>query len=243
MSASPWPTSTGASTRTHAGIVGALPRVRQAAQSAISVVDALKLLGVLPKHARALEIAGELALTAGLVVVIEGTAGRLAAEAWSSSATNNCTVLDCVIGATDDAVVREIMANMPESIAILDANLSPIDVYARPLIDMVQRRLSASAAACPGIRILVSVADSVAGLPLPRTLESVSVRLSLDRVPVFLQEGEVAGRLNGAVFSDEPNGWMSRLWKPAAQRLLHHLQAISPEEAALVLSALEAAHK
>jgi hypothetical protein len=138
-------------------------------------------------------------------------------------------------------MVRAVVAESPDAIVILDANLSPLDVYARPLIDVVQRRLSGTGAAAIFSKILMSVSDGVAALPLPVVVESISLRVSLDRIPTFLQESEVTVRLEEIATSDELAGWFARMWKPARTRVLNHLRSMPPTDAAFALSALEAA--
>ena len=143
---------------------------------------------------------------------------------------------------TDDSVVRVVVAEAPDAVAILDANLSPLDVYARPLIDMVQRRLSGTGGVGSATKVLLSISGGVAALPVPLMVESISLRVSLDRIPTFLQESDVAERLEEIATSDELVGWFARIWKLAGARVLNHLRSMPSEDVAFALSALEAAH-
>lgn len=215
--------------------------VRSVDGSLPPVPEALRALGVSAKSARAIEIAGNLALDCGLVLVIDGLAGRVAAEAWLGSGSGHRKVLECGFGESDDRAIRDILDEAPEAVAVLDANLSPVDVYARPLIDAVLRRSAGIASGRFSARILMTVSDSMAALPLPSVLESISLKVTLDRVPSFLQEAEVMSRLEDIEMADEPAQWFARMWKPARIRVLTQLRSMAVEDAALAMSALEAA--
>lgn len=223
--------------------VGSKDYVRTGFRPAVAaggrIIETLMLLGVSPKSARAFQIVGELAHVAGVILVVEGNAARIAVESWCAIFGSNGKVYECGIGAVDDSVIREGLQGAPAALAVLDANLSPIDVYARPLIDAVQRRLSHINASDQSTMFLMSIADSVATLPIPRALESISLKISLDRLPAFIQEADVASRLNEMTAPDGPTGWLCRLWRPAATQLLSQLRLMTLEDAALALSALD----
>lgn len=221
------------------------PTFRITEPRATSLNVSLKALGVTSKHARALEIVGDLAFSAGLFLVIEGTAARLAAEAWASTNTNGSMVLECGVGVTDVPVVAAIASNEPRSVVILDANLSPIDVYARHLIDNVQRRISNPADEREhNPRIFMSLSASIAGLPLPRDVEAVSVRVSLENNVEFLDQEDVQAMLEYMENEEADESWASVLWKPAFKGLMAKLKSLGAEDAALAVSVLEAgAHR
>lgn len=221
--------------------IGSAITVRAADVSSDPVIETLRALGVTPKCARAIDAVGKLAHECGLILVVDGLAARIAAESWLSGGAAAGKVLECGVGVTDDSLVRAAMAEAPEALAVLDANLSPLDVYARPLIDIVQRRLSGTGATGNATKILMSVSGGVAALPLPLVVESISLRVSLDRIPAFIQEGDVAARLEEIATSDQIVGWFARIWKPAGARVLNCLRTMPIDDAAFALSALEAA--
>lgn len=214
--------------------------VREINCDCASVSETLPALGVTPKCARAIQVVGQLAHECGLILIIDGLAARIAAESWLGGIAGTGKVLECGIGVTDDSVVRAVVAEAPDVIAILDANLSPMDVYARPLVDAVQRRLSGAGGTTRATKILMSVSSGVAALPIPAVVESVSLRVSLDRIPTFLQESEVASRLEEMAACDKDIGWFLRIWKPAGIRLLDHFRSMPLDDAALALSVLAA---
>lgn len=198
----------------------------------------LKSLGISPKHAAAIEIAGETVFNAGMILVLQGVAARLVAKAWGSKDKMGCILMDCDIGFTDDRLIREIKISEGRSIVLLDANLSPIDVFARPLIDYVQCRIiDSEKTKCP--KILFSLSDGVASLPLPTNFESVVVRISLDQKLDFIREEDVAFELEEVQDEDAGETWGSRLWRPALESLLVGLKNLPTEDSALVLSVLK----
>lgn len=203
--------------------------------------ETLRALGVAPKSARAIEAVGTMAHECGLMLIIEGLAGRVAAEAWLNCAEKPGMVFECGFGETDDRAVRAVLADAPHALAILDANLSPLDVYARPLIDAVLRRLAGIDGGLFMTRVLMSVADGMASLPVPTAAESISLRVSLDRIPVFGHENDPATQLDEIVEAEEPIEWFAKLWKPARIRAISYLRSLPSEDAAFVLATLEAA--
>lgn len=223
------------------GVSGDAMSVREMDGNCTSMSETLPALGVTPKCARAIQVVGQLAHECGLILIIDGLAARIAAESWLGGIAGTGKVLECGIGITDDSVVRAVVAEAPDVIAILDANLSPMDVYARPLVDAVQRRLSGAGGTTRATKMLMSVSSGVAALPIPAVVESVSLRVSLDRIPTFLQESDVASRLEEMAACDKDIGWFLRIWKPAGIRLLNHFRSLPLDDAALALSVLAAA--
>lgn len=204
------------------------------------VIETLRALGVTPKSARAIEAVGNMAHECGFIFIIDGVAGSVAAEAWLSKGERS-EVFECGFGETDDHAIRGVLADAPDALAILEANLSPLDLYARPLIDAVLRRLAGLDGGRFATKVLMSVADGTAALPLPAVVESVSLRVFLDRVPVFVHDNEVAMRLDEIDTAEAPVDWFARIWRPARTRVLSHLRSLPIEDAALILAALEVA--
>lgn len=206
------------------------------------IFETLRALGVAPKSARAIEAVGNMAHECGLMLIIDGLAARIVAEAWLNDAEKAGMVFECGFGETDDRPVRALLAEAPDALAILDANLSPLDLYARPLVDAVLQRLAGIDGRKFATRVLMSVADSTAALPLPAVVESISLRVSLDHIPVFLQESEAVARLDEIEVAEEPAEWLAKVWKPARARVLSYLKSLPIEEKALILAELEVAY-
>ena len=177
----------------------------------------------------------------GLMLIVDGLAARVAAEAWLSDGERLGTVVECGFGETDDRAVRTAMGHAPASLAILDANMSPFDVYARPLVDAVLCRLAGIHNQSFQTRVVMSMTDGMAALPLSGVAESLSLRVYLDRIPVFLQQSEAEAWLEDIEDAEQPAVWFSRLWKPAKAKVLNYLRALPVDEVAIILAALEVA--
>jgi hypothetical protein len=212
--------------------------VRSSIAGGRPMAETLRALGVTPKAARAIGAVGAMAGECGLMLVVDGVAARVAAEAWLGEGEKSGTVLDCGFGETDDRAVRSALDDDPVALAILDANLSPFDIYARPLVDAVLRRLTGISDQAFKTRVLMSMVNGTAALPLPTVAESLSLRVYLDRIPVFFHEGEAVAWLDEIEDTEEPVQWFAQLWKPARTKVLNYLRALPEEEAALILSAL-----
>ncbi|MFT4103879.1 MAG: hypothetical protein QM674_23220, partial [Burkholderiaceae bacterium] len=195
--------------------------------------------GVTPKAARAIEAVGTMARECGLMLIVDGLAARIAVEAWLNEEEKSGTVLECGFGETDDRTVRAALGDASAGLAIMDANLSPFDVYARPLVDAVLRRLAGIDDQAFETRVLMSMVDGTAALPLPAVAESLSLRVYLDRIPMFCQEIEAIAWFEEIEDAEQPVEWFANLWKPARTKVLNYLRALPVEEAALILSALD----
>lgn len=210
------------------------PRVNAGASAA----DVLQSLGITPKWVAALQTVGQLAHDSGLVLLVDGLVARLAAEGWLADATDSGAIVDCRIGLTDDHLISDLLSGEVRGVAILDANLSPPDVYARPLLDAVQRRIAGSNGQRMDARIVMSLSGSLAALPIPPVLESISLRVGLDRAPEFMGDADAHDKLHEFAGADSSVGWLARLWRPAAVRVLTRLREMPIEHAALAMSAL-----
>lgn len=208
-------------------------------KSDASIAEMLRSIGVTPKHAAALQIVGQLAQTCGLILLVEGLAARLAAESWLTMAPGSNKILECRIGLMDADAGHELLRDAPSNLAILDANLSPLDVYARPLIDAIQRRIAGLGEHTHDMLVVFSLSNGVASLPIPPVVKAIALQVSLDRRPQFLSDAEAMEKLQEITTSDEPIGWMVHLWKLAAERVKKQLQTMKPEDVALALSILD----
>lgn len=227
--------STALEHRTNASVV------RSASACRHSVKETLRAIGVAPKAARAIEATGFMARECGLMLVIDGLAGRIAAEAWLCEVEKPGAVLECGFGETDDLPIRSALSNAPAALAILDANLSPFDVYARPLVDALLRRLAGVQDQQFATWVVVSIVDGTAALPLPTVAHSISLRVYLDRAPAFRDESEAEAWFEEIEESEGSTEWLSKLWKPARTKVLNYMKALPLEEAALILAALRVA--
>lgn len=208
-----------------------------------SLVSTLLAVGVNPKYANAIELAKSMAHATGIIFATEGTASRIAAESWVESLDKGGVAFECEVGLTADSGIREVLAASPAAIAILGANLSPIDIYARALIDGALRRLAQDRHAGSFPDVILALSDGVAALPLPASVQSILFRINLDRLPEFLSEDEASQILEDIGDSADSEVWFSRMWRPAGKRVLAHLRALPPDELAQVLSIIRLKHE
>lgn len=153
------------------------------------------------------------------MVCLSGVAARLAVEGWAKSIGRTAVLFDSTIGLIDTAELRNILAGVPthDVLALLDANLSALDIYARPISDMVLSRLtSPDSEAKPAI--LLALTDGVGSLPLPKTFEGVSVSMNLDTRYIFRSVSDLEDMMSMATDPEESTPY-ARLWRPAADRL------------------------
>lgn len=238
LSAPPQSPLTVSENRSYRSLGLAQPTVRNLVPSRRDAVTILKALGVPAQRATAFALTCEAAHQAGLMVCVSGVAARLAVDGWAKALMQRGVLIDSSVGLIDDSAMRDVLAAVPtpDGLALLDANLSALDIYARPLSDLVFTRLAESAIGHEPA-VLLALADGVGALPLPRTFERISVSVDLDTRYVFrgvsdLEDlmSEVAGPDDGTMYA--------RLWRPAADRLRTQIDQFEPEEQALILSVL-----
>ena len=86
-------------------------------------------------------------------------------------------------------------------------------------------------------KVLFSLSESVASLPVPTVVDRISVKIDLDKRYTFYRSSEV-GDMMLDVMNPEDGALYSRLWKPAADRLIAQMGDLDDEKKALVLSVL-----
>lgn len=186
-----------------------------------------------------IHVVEQLVRASGLLLLVDGLAARLAAEGWLAGIGGVCKVLECRVGLTDGGQVEELLAASPAGIAVLDANLSPLDVYARPLIDAIQQRIAGLGGQSSAALTVLSLSSGVAALPVPQDVGSIAIKLSLDCRPQFLSEADALQRLEELSELDDAPDWIANLWKPALKRVLSNLRAMAPADIALALSVID----
>lgn len=218
----------------------ARPLIRELDQGDKDVIAMLKGLGVPSQHAAALSGAAASAMRAGLMVCVKGVAARLAVERWARAIGCRAVLVDATVGLLETAPLSSILAVNPshDVVAVLDANLSALDIYARPILDLVLARVSQpQTVRVPSI--LLALAEGVGSLPLPKTFVSVSVSLDLDAPYVLHSSSDLEELMSRATDLDEGTLY-ARLWRPGVERLREEIEKLDPEEQALVLSILVA---
>jgi len=212
------------------------PKARSLIPNTLSLTQVLRSIGIPLQTAQAIAVAGNLAMDASLIVVLDGVCARLAAEGWGSCAGGGGEILECEIGMTSDQPVTQILGKAPQTIVVLDANLSPIEIYGRQLLDIVQRNILNAESRQSPRKLILSYVNSVAGLPLPPAINAVSVRISLDRNLPSNPVGDILSWLDSDSSFEERPQCISRLWRPAANRLIDVLRKAPEPDAAMAVS-------
>lgn len=214
----------------------AQPNVRDLAPSDRDVISTLRTLGVQKQQATAFALLGEVALECGLMLCVKGVAARRAVEDWASAIGKSAVLFDSTVGLLDDNSIKDVLARdpSPDVLAVLDANLSALDIYARPLSDLVLARVTEPT---PGPRptIVLALAEGVGSLPLPKTFERISISIDLDERYDFGGISDDEG-LRSEVVNPDNGSLYRRLWRPAADSVCKQIEGLEPEQRVLVLS-------
>jgi hypothetical protein len=214
--------------------------IRDLAPGDKDVISMLRSLGISGQCATAFATVGEIAHKAGLIVCVRGIAARLIVEGWARAIANSGVLVDSTVGLVDDSALKGVLAKVPrpDVVALLDANLSALDIYARPLSDLVLVQLSTSGHGQP-LSIFLTLSDSVGALPLPKTFERLAVLIDLDTRYRFLAVADLDALMATATNPEDGTLYM-QLWRPAAERLCREIESLKLEERALALSVLAA---
>lgn len=102
--------------RNQFGIRAPSQKVRQVAPTLLPLTESLRSLGMSNKARKSAKLTGEMAFSTGIVLLIEGMASRLAAEAWASSKMKTGSVVECKIGLTNDYTIEDIIVLRPSQL-------------------------------------------------------------------------------------------------------------------------------
>ncbi len=217
-----------------------IPNVTTQELSSISepILTHLKDVGLSVKHSHAIELTMDIVLRSGLILIIEGNAANLVAEAIGRRNASGCKVFNCTVGLMQNLpLIKQSLSEDNRAIVIKDANLSPIDVYARSLIENIQQKLiKPTGTEFPWV--LMSLTEGVASLPLSREVDSIAVHLNLDNKPEFIREDDAITKMEEFEEDIVTDKWAAHLWKPALRSFLRVLKESNPGDTSLVLSVL-----
>lgn len=202
----------------------------------LSIVAVMKNIGVESRKATAFAAIGDMAFKLGLIVCIRGIGARHLVRHWARSLGKGVLV-DVTVGLIDDAPINSYLKNelQPEVMAFLDANLSAIDIYAKPICDLVIETAVKRDVSSP-MAILFSLSDGVGHLPLPNCLEPLSISLDLDRKYNFKERD--LGQLMQNAFDIEEGVLTARFWSPVVEKVRAYISTLDGETQGLVLSVL-----
>lgn len=146
------------------------------------------------------------------MVGVKGLASRVVVDAWTGAIGPPGVLVDATVGLISDTAIREVCedASRPNVIALLDSNLSALDIYARPVLDLVLARIGQGDAR-PAV--LFSINDGVGSLPVPRGFERLSVVIDLDARGDFLETSALDDLTSRALDSSGGSLYQD-LWRP-----------------------------
>jgi DNA-binding HxlR family transcriptional regulator len=201
-------------------------------------VSTLKKFGVLPRNAKAFSLVGQVARKAGLMICVRGMAARPVVEGWAGSLSQHGLLLNSTIGLIDDSITRNALTKLPtlDVLAILDANLSALDIYARPLLDFVLKRL-VEPETKQQTTIFFSLTDSIGALPLPKNFERISISINLDTNYDF--HNNDLDELKLDAFHPDDGYLFKCMWRPAVNILKKQIETFNEEDQKLIFSVLK----
>lgn len=186
--------------------------------------EVLTSLGSTQWRAKALVAGGTAVLRAGLILCLRGVAARAAAQRWGQRVLSETgTLIDVPVGIVDDGAIKALLRSRPSVVVIRDANLSAMEAYLRPLVDLVVERLG-QGGTLPQPVIIMTVSEGISSLPIPRQLKALAVTIELD-------EGFSDSDLKdeSALLDPESGVLSGQLWRAAVPHLREALKDI-PEE-------------
>ena len=216
----------------------AQPVVRELPSNDQELIALLRTYGVPGQRATAISEVSKAAMNAGLMVCVTGVASRLVVESWARTLGRTPVVFDATVGLIDTNALTSLLGRTPpyDVLALLDANLSALDIYARQLSDLVLSRV-AHPDGEPQVAILLALGDGVGTLPLPKTFECVSIAIDLEKQYEFPGASSLDELM--ALVNDPEEGILhKRLWRPAADRLRSQIEKLDLETRVRVLAVL-----
>lgn len=156
-------------------------RAQHGALTKEEAISRLVALGVKRRHAIALALLTQLMAKAGGCLVVRGNDARQLVRVLGQIDSVVCGFVEIPIGLTSAAPLRQALAVAEqdiETIAVLDADMSPIEAYGSSLLDGPYD--AAIGNTSPGFRLLLSCTGGDMALPLPPSVRRVAVVIDLD---------------------------------------------------------------
>lgn len=154
--------------------------VKHGILSATAVKTRLAALGMNGRRAIVLGALSDLASRCGAALLLKGGFARQCAQSIIRQDRDTVGIIDIPMGLTCGDFLRQPLENLAEvqGLAVLNANLSPFEVYGMELLDLLLEQVMSNAATFRPI--LLSCIDGGLSLPLPRALRRVSLVVDLD---------------------------------------------------------------
>jgi hypothetical protein len=171
------------------------------------------------------------------MVAVKGMGARLVVEslALNADGTNNA-VIDMEVGVSKyerlNVFFKASDGHLP-TLAILDANLSALDIYGRQLLDHVLDRITSGAP--PYSPILLSLSDSPLAVVIPQHFYRNALIIDLDN---FANESESLGQapleIKKALLDDHGGILPLLFWPPLAGQLRKYIEKLGASDAELL---------
>ncbi|MGN6314075.1 MAG: hypothetical protein ACTHMO_10020 [Rhodanobacteraceae bacterium] len=154
--------------------------VKRGALSQGDVIARLSMLGINRRRAFALSRLIGIAAAAGVVLVLKGGMARQCVQALVRQDRDVVAIVDIPMGLTSSDFLRQTLMDLAElqGAALLDADLSPIEIYAAGLIDLLVEQAVLDV---PHPKpIMLSCAGGDFSMSIPIALRRLSLVLNLD---------------------------------------------------------------
>jgi len=154
--------------------------IKRGAYSNADVEARLSVLGVNRRQTFILSKLVDLAAASGVALTLKGGIARQCVQALVRLDRNPTAIVDIPMGLTSCDFLNEMLANLHEvqGMAIINADLSPLEIYGAELIDLILEQ--ATTGASSPRPILFSCLGGDFSLPLPKALRRVSLIVDLD---------------------------------------------------------------
>jgi hypothetical protein len=194
--------------------------------------DQLHLFDLTKKTISALHCCCDLSRYAGLMVAIKGLGSRLIVESLARSINgSNNAILEMEVGVLSCDQLNTMLrtTHAPQhAVAIIDANLSALDIYGRYMLDFVLNRIATGA--LPSSTILLSLSDSPISVDLSHHFLQATVLFDLDN---FNESGTDIGdsphEIKDVLLDKDDTALSNILWQPAVKRLREYMSNISDD--------------
>lgn len=193
----------------------------------------LDLFGLSQAKVASILASCELSKQAGPIVAVKGLGARLIVEKLAASVgpLNGATIIDMEVEVNRLDCLRQFLTIDDGSqpvLAILDANLSPMDIYGRQLFDYVLGRIAASDP--PHSHILASLSDSAKALQIPNQFLSSMVLIDLDNYSkyVAVKDQSLEAVKDSLLHTGEETLLTKLFWPPLAKRLRGYIETLDP---------------
>jgi hypothetical protein len=149
----------------------------------LSTVDAKARLAVLGINARQAFVLSELAKIAnqsGAMLIFRGSLARQCVQTLIRQNRETAVTIDVPFGLTSPDFLRRRLEGIDEAkgLALLNADLSAIEIYGADLLDMLMERAMSNATS--SLPILMSCIGGDLSLPFPNAIRRVSISVDLD---------------------------------------------------------------